>query len=306
MNVSGVVDIAIVLTIVYLALSVIVSQINEWIATLLSLRGRALYNGIVQLLGGSVAFADAVMDHPVVASTSTNFQAQPSYVAPRNFSIALWQAVAVSQPPANDQVGKVGFDVAQLANMPTTAIPALQQAVANLPGPGLRIQLNTLLSAAGNDYNALLNATDAWFNRQMDRVSGWYRRQAQWIILLITVALVVLLGVDSVRITTRLTVDPTLRQSMSASLNKIVTAPAPAASAAPALLNQQALMSALDDPTFVSVFVSPPWTETQWGNWRHWLGLVVTLLAVMLGAPFWFDVLQNIANMRLSGPKPSS
>jgi hypothetical protein len=34
-------------------------------------------------------------------------------------------------------------------------------------------------------------------------------------------------------------------------------------------------------------------------------GWILTALAVSLGAPFWFDVLNNFVNLRLSGAKPA-
>lgn len=37
------------------------------------------------------------------------------------------------------------------------------------------------------------------------------------------------------------------------------------------------------------------------GSWPGWL---LTIVAVSLGAPFWFDVLMKIANLRANGPKP--
>ena len=36
------------------------------------------------------------------------------------------------------------------------------------------------------------------------------------------------------------------------------------------------------------------------------LGLAVTILAVMLGAPFWFDLLNKVTNLRGTGGKPAS
>jgi hypothetical protein len=35
-------------------------------------------------------------------------------------------------------------------------------------------------------------------------------------------------------------------------------------------------------------------------------GLLATILAIMMGAPFWFDLLNKISNMRSTGAKPSS
>jgi hypothetical protein len=56
---------------------------------------------------------------------------------------------------------------------------------------------------------------------------------------------------------------------------------------------------------------APPWKWTS--PWEMVLLLIVTLagwlvtaLAGMLGAPFWFDLLQKLVNVRGTGPKPSS
>ena len=35
-------------------------------------------------------------------------------------------------------------------------------------------------------------------------------------------------------------------------------------------------------------------------------GLALSILAVSLGAPFWFDLLNRLSNLRTSGPKPKT
>lgn len=110
MNLSGAIDILIVLAALYISLSVVVSQIQEGIATLLGLRQKNLYAGILNLLGESANFAEAIVSHPLVSSGNSSTQKRPTYVDARNFSTALWQAVAVAQPPAKnatiDQVAR--------------------------------------------------------------------------------------------------------------------------------------------------------------------------------------------------------
>jgi hypothetical protein len=39
-------------------------------------------------------------------------------------------------------------------------------------------------------------------------------------------------------------------------------------------------------------------------NWRHIGGWLATIMAICMGAPFWFDILNKIANLRGVGPKP--
>jgi hypothetical protein len=47
------------------------------------------------------------------------------------------------------------------------------------------------------------------------------------------------------------------------------------------------------------------WEKEKKGEWdKHIVGWLVTILAISVGAPFWFDLLNKIANIRGSGPKP--
>ncbi len=55
-----------------------------------------------------------------------------------------------------------------------------------------------------------------------------------------------------------------------------------------------------------------PAASAQGGDLRGWFwiilgkfpGFLLTAFAVSLGAPFWFDTLTNLANLRGAGPKP--
>jgi hypothetical protein len=55
--------------------------------------------------------------------------------------------------------------------------------------------------------------------------------------------------------------------------------------------------------------IGPGDPDTDLGSWLRWLarkipGLLVTTFAVALGAPFWFDVLNKISNLRAAGKRP--
>jgi hypothetical protein len=57
--------------------------------------------------------------------------------------------------------------------------------------------------------------------------------------------------------------------------------------------------------------IGPGDPDTDLGAWLRWLvrkipGLVVTTFAVALGAPFWFDVLNRLSNLRAAGKRPES
>jgi hypothetical protein len=49
-------------------------------------------------------------------------------------------------------------------------------------------------------------------------------------------------------------------------------------------------------------------SQSTTGDFNVWaiLGWLITALAVSLGAPFWFDTLDTILNIRGAGPKPET
>jgi len=60
-------------------------------------------------------------------------------------------------------------------------------------------------------------------------------------------------------------------------------------------LNRNKINSATNKPI-------PGWSLDKWIS--HLLGWTITAFALTLGAPFWFDTLKNLVNIRTSGAKP--
>ena len=322
MNVSGVVDSAIVLVAVYFALSFIVSQIYEQFAALLHLRGNMLYNAVVRLVMDDKGLADAIFTHPNIVSSAADWgvqakrpaldktakatnqkSARPSYIDPRDFSIALWQTLAMQ--PAGQDIAPKALDLSKLAG-PATVLSAAGDVVSKLPNKNLALAFYGILNNAASDYDGVLAATDDWFNRQMDRVEGWYKRRAQYWIALIAAVVVLLLGVDTVRIVTSLYTNDAMRAQLSQAVVKGMGTPSPATQSKPGVIDDDQrtkLFAALDDRAFLNIFASGPIWDVP-NPTTHVVGEIITFLAVMLGAPFWFDLLSKIINLRLAGSKP--
>ena len=185
---------------------------------------------------------------------------------------------------------------------------------------------------------------ETWFNDAMDRLSGTYKRKAQLISFIIGVILALLLNVDSISVATSLWREPTLRQALIAQAQNYTPPAASQGSAAtvsplqniPALETQ---LQALNIPfgwTFASFDTAgrqcsllPLQAGQVWGipsqdsqaqpvckrfsnlppdiiSWLlKTLGLLMTGLAAAQGAPFWFDILGKLVNMRSTGANPS-
>jgi hypothetical protein len=171
-----------------------------------------------------------------------------------------------------------------------------------------------------------------WYDDAMDRVTGQYKRKIQTVLFVIGLVLSVALGVDSLRIVENLSVNPALRAALVEAADRQTgpggaLAPGGAAQGAsgqaPAtggatsstpggatpspgideLLKQLTSFSALigydDMPT-------DPQKPEAWRSWLFFriVGTAITVFAISLGAPFWFDVLNKVANLRGVGKRP--
>lgn len=305
---STVLDIAIGLVFVYLVFSLIVTAARELAAGALSWRADNLHKGLERLL--SPALAKALYDHPLINKLSKGSRG-PSYVPAGTFALAL---------------------VDTLPNLEATHAAGAQSLtglIANVPDADVRRVLSLLLDEAGGDGAKLKNNIEDWFNSSMDRVAGWYKRKTQIANVILAVAVVVVVNVDSLLIVTRLGNDAALRAALQA--QELAKQVPPAGAAQPAT-EPNATLDEIDKRIGRLSALGLPvgWTDTSdagrpWPGWhpadkpfaewvgqwlgvarQHLLGWLLTALAVSLGAPFWFDILKKIIAIRSAGPVPDS
>jgi hypothetical protein len=310
---STIVDVVAGLLFAFLAVSLAASSINEAIASLLNSRGKALLVGIQKLLndpksdGLVLQIYNHALTHPQGdgdASTVSTVQSPlPSYMDPSNFAAALVDSVLAlhGQPPAPDIVvtGIVTDTVA--AVVVTTGgdgapppPPPIEAAIASIPNPQLRRTLQGLYARADGQLTRFEASVADWFDGAMDRVSGVYKRYSQLWAFLIALAIVVLLNIDAIHIAKVLWQQPWLAKGLTA-----VPMDNPAAAMA----------------QFDKLGLPLGWTGWPVGQYFSenlpllgWLsalvGWLITALATLFGAPFWFDLLQRVTRLRGSGPAP--
>jgi hypothetical protein len=339
------VDVAIGLATVYLLGSLLCTIVQEWIARLCELRAHNLHAAVAFLIHGKSdpddkekALAKDLLEHPLVRLSASYVPANgtaPSYLAPRNFTLALLDRAGITY-------GADGrLDPAAVAARLTAKNPDGSHVVA-LP-EALRSGLLAVVNGAARDANALLAEMDAWFNASMARASGWYTRLVQKYLLVIGIALAVLFGADSIGMAHKLATDRQLRDHWVA----VGAAMAPAGPEGADFARQKALAdAALLKLALGQVPQNPATPEEKAlahmaariqslgalpfgpGDWftlhrrdfvqsAHWpvlawialfvvklAGCAITGLALALGAPFWFGLLQQLNAIRASGPKP--
>jgi hypothetical protein len=328
-NFPSVLDTIIALVAVYLALSVLCSHLNELVAGFTQRRGWMLYEGVLNLLMGERDLVDGVYAHPLITASQPDpggkpkpaeKRYRPSFIDSRTFSMAFWDTM---QSTARAQSAAATGLTKSVVAAPDVLFTTLTGTVAELPPSELQKQLVTIVNESQGTYEGLLRATDAWFDRQMDRVSGWYKRYTQLVLLGIAFVAVFGLGIDSMRIASRLYADPATRNALVRAAVNAVPSPAPVPSGAPSPDPGEKAASAAQavasiDQSFAQLPVDTYLTGVA-GGWYdasaqrpwatpllHLLGLLVTVFAAAAGAPFWFDLLGKLLNVRMAGPKPVS
>jgi hypothetical protein len=202
-------------------------------------------------------------------------------------------------------------------------------------------QLVAQAEASVNEGETLLATArqnvEGWFNDSMARSSGWYKRNAQWVSLVIGISLALVFNIDAIRIVNRLWSEPVLRRTLVAQAEKFTfpdqTSPSDLGKSLDTLQNSLTILQIplgwnfssipidtatqhcvlrVQNPTKdvyglylfgqCLVWTNPPLTANAWVS--KFLGILICGLATMQGAPFWFDLLGKLVNIRNTGPVP--
>jgi hypothetical protein len=315
---STLLDIVIGLILVYLLLSLICSALNEIIEGFLKKRAADLERGIRELLHEEkgTGLLKSLYEHPLVSGLfkdkydPNKTRNLPSYIPARSFAMALMDIVLPGQ--ANTSSGAAGASVSQSA-LPagsTNPLKPLRDAIGNINNAEVKRALITLVDAAGNDVSKARENIEAWYNSAMERVSGWYKRRAQLIILALGFLVVVAINADTIAITTSLSRDKAVRDSLVAEAQEFAKQQPTSVEAKEKVGQYTEKISNLGLPLGWSKGnpLSIPDETNESMSWpMKIIGWLITTLAISLGAPFWFDLLNKFMAVRSSlKPKEKS
>ena len=294
---STILDVAIGLVFVFLLLAIICTTVNEWIAGVLRTRSKMLEASIKQLLDSQkmmaaaegpagaaamvpVDFLKVFYNHPLITGMMRDSQ-HPSYLSSATFSMAV-------------------MDLVTQGREASMTFADLESGIAALPEGDVKTALMALIQHAHGDLEEARKAIEGWFDSAMDRCSGWYKRHTQIVTVVIAAIVTIAANADTIHIGRRLRSDPVVR-------NAIV---------------EQAKIHAQQDPGGNKDVLSPEeraslggvlgWqgftTDKSGDGFLDWfervIGWILTIVAVSLGAPFWFDILNKFMNLRTAGKSP--
>lgn len=339
----AVVDVAIGLSFVFLILSVFATSIVEAVAGVLSYRAKSLEDWLAANLTSGAhppAAADDsapsapsatelrpeqkrakhILGHPVVYAM-TKGTSRPSYIPRERFISALLGRGGETRARVFEALDS-GADVeATIRKLPTgpvktglndawkkgkgdrdefralaeewyagaPAVAATAKAlIDDLPDGPMRRAMRDLWFETGKNAERFRTEAETWFDQAMQRLSGAYKRRTQLWLWIVGFGFAVVLDVDAVRIADALWKDQTLRQ----------------------LVVEQSRNASSTEVDLTALSNLPLGWDGAPSGVANWIstavGLGLTSAAVSLGAPFWFDSLGKLANLRNAGPKPES
>ncbi|HEY4266391.1 MAG TPA: hypothetical protein VGM72_13820 [Micropepsaceae bacterium] len=280
---STILDVVAGLLFTFLTVSLVASTVTEGLASLLGWRAQMLLRGVKSLLNDPhfTGLAKDLYNHALVnsqasgtAQTENALAVKPSYIEPQHFAGALIDLME------------------KLPATRTQTQTQIQAAILQIPNPQLQQTLQFFYTRAGADITTFQNEIATWFDSSMSRLSGLYKRWMQICSFAVGLGVAVVLNVDALHVAQALWVQPAIIQKF-APKEGINTQ-----EALDALYNAN-LPIGWSQQTARASFASPLAIASLMGGW------LITAFATLFGAPFWFDALQKITNLRGAGPKPN-
>ena|SRR5436309_9859079 len=315
-------DVAIGIAFFYLLFSMICTTVNESLARWFNKRPKTLEEAITNLLGDE-KIKNKLLSHPLIAGLSRTSpgkkSATPSYIPASIFASALLDDITGEKSMRDRE--------------------ALEAGIAALPEPAKK-SLTALYEKAGKDFDRFHQQVEVLYNAAMDRASGWYKRYVQKQTKVLALIIVLWTDFDTLHVAERLWTDSTLRAAVVEEAKErakarnsgdipLATYPSdqPDQGKAvdpgtnPVTEKEQSIINSVTGwerdmnelhSRIEQAEKEPDQAKRESGifhiklKWflMHLLGWLLSMFAISLGAPFWFDVLNRFMNLRNSGRSP--
>jgi len=304
-----VLGVAIGIVLVCLLLSIIASHVLEIMAAFTAKRAVALEQAILKMLGDPGIY-QKFASHPLIETISfapakllgfslaRAAKPRPTYIASPLFTRVLL------------------ISLAQAQNLHSTDVTAI---VASLPPESpLRQKLSAIIMGIEHDSAACVSAVEQWYDGTMDRVNGAYKRHTQSWLIVLGMVLAVTFNANLFLITQRLWTSQDARAAITATAQMYSCKDGQPCSLPDYKTASTDIQQRLGAD--LPLGYDRQYVLRYWQSWAdpghrglkavagHWafnfIGWLLMAIAVSLGAPFWFDLLNKLVNLRLAGVKP--
>ncbi len=275
----AILDVAIGLTFIYGLLALGASALLEAIETVIKRRARILHLALIETLG--VEGAERFYRHPRVACLYRG-----GYCGPQR------QRNLPSYLPA----GTFGSVVLDLVLSDPASAARLANRSAQPTAASLEAHALAAMRSAEFQRTDVATELQGTFDGIMDRASGWFKRYTQGLLCIAAVVVTFLLNANTIDIAQHLYTNPAARRALvdHAAKAPYTNGDTVAQRTFRAIRNE---LDSLDIPLFAPDTLTT-WQKTVYPLTHRPVGTILTILAIMLGAPFWFDTLNRLMVIR--------
>lgn len=293
----------------------------------------------------SGSFASALIDLIANESTETIYQKVGDTIQKKEVlkqqaidnSPALKNMAMMSNQPLGDvppstipMIAKFNAGVETLQH---SGLKKMLQSFSNISNDANALMMNGIDDVAKlkDEAEKLKSNIEAWYNGYMQRVTGWYKRKVRKNIFVASAIVTLFFNVNVLSLTKSIYTNSSLRGTVVA-----MASSAGADSSFVPKLQQQfkndSSLSKIDINAVIGAKLPIGWKidnrciqcqgkegfanlwcliRSGWCTFWHQftfnnvLGWILFVLLLSLGAPFWFDVLRKVVNIRNSGQSPS-
>ncbi len=311
---SDILELAIGLMFVYLILSLICSTINEMVMNFSRARATTLESGLKELLNSPQVpeLLSKFYHHPLIfplfkgGYNPDNSDNLPAYIPSKAFALAMLDIARQTPQGTNTDGSK----------------------------PDALYALRLLIDSAGGDVCAARRNIEHWYDASMDRVSSWYKKRVQLVGLVVAILVAIVVNADTLTICQRLSTDKAVRDALVVSAQttlqnqpKMAQTEAAAPSDADNAAAMQQFQKNIDDLKTLKTDLTATGLPLGWSSadfttlfpcsntfqpltlGKKLVGWLLTAIALSLGAPFWFNILDKALRLNkkpADTPKPAA
>ena len=187
---------------------------------------------------------------------------------------------------------------------------------------------NTIKKGGEENIEELKTQIQNWYNSYMDRVTGWYKRKVKKNIFVVSAIVTLFFNLNFFTLSKTIYADTKLRNTLVSMADSVSKEQNPITALQNKLKNDSTVLGEIDPDVLLGVELPIGWkisvndAGTERKTWvgkafrfigyffenhftvKNIIGWLIFIMALSLGAPFWFDVMRKLVNVRNAGISP--
>lgn len=317
------------LTFLYVLLSLLVSFLSESIASLLRRREKTLKTSIDKLLNDDLNknYGVLLYEHPLIFNLRRSEKRFPTYMSSEIFAKTLIEIIKDEVEIPELKRTTSGEFMEEKPEFPCE-IDAFQAGVNSMYRSDLKRQLESFLAESNGNIDFLKRSIEKWFNEYQTRVSEWYQKKTKTQIFIVSALTVIILNFDSIHVFKQVQSDEKLRATLIVAAESMAERESIQGFSERNLENSKvdrtSLKEVLDslntyknnlynsdlpigwgcpdsdieEPEFIKCAINNVANGNQGFGISTFIGWLLSTIALSFGAPFWFDLMKKIVNIK--------